>query len=100
MTKKSIIESLQKQLKSKGVNYGHFLDLITDYAAMWDTKNKLIADIRRRGVIVTTHLGHRPNPSIKEVAGLNKQMLALLREIGLTEDASMYGGGDDEDDRL
>lgn len=51
-SKKDAVEkSLMEQLALKGASLDCFEDLISDYMAMWRTKNALIKDIKTRGVM-------------------------------------------------
>lgn len=96
-----VLNSLLEQLAIKGASVDCFEDLIQDYMSLWDTKNALIADISIRGVMFKdkSSVGiemMKNNPSVKELVMVNKQMLMLLKELGLsTENAA---GGDPDDD--
>lgn len=96
-----IYASLMEQLAFKDASVDCFEDLIQDYMSLWDTKNALIADIRKRGVMYkdVSSVGvemMKNNPSVKELVMVNKQMLMLLKELDLsTENAA---GGDPDDD--
>lgn len=91
MTKTDIETSLLKQLASKGAEVSHFTDMIGDYVSLWKVKNKLISDINKRGVTFKdfSSVGiemMKNNPSVKELVGVNRQMLMILRELGLNTD--------------
>jgi len=47
--REQIRQDLTDQLERQGVYGQHYLDLIEDYMALWDTKNALIGDIKKRG---------------------------------------------------
>lgn len=84
-----IRESLQAQLRGKGAAQPHFLDLTEDYLRLWDVKEALVEDIRKRGVSYTDYSStgvpmQKNNPSVKELHGTNRQMLSILKELGLT----------------
>ena len=99
ISKAGVREELVKQLILKRANIDPFVSLIDDYAAMWGIKSDLIRDIRKYGSVLTDNLTGarvRNNPSVKELVGINKQMLSLLKELGLS--TSNVGG--DEDDAL
>ena len=87
--KKTLIkESLIKQLKEKGTEANHYLDLIDDYMSMWDIKKKLIKDIEKRGVSIKyqngpNQWGYKKNDSIAELIKTNGQMLKILNELDL-----------------
>ena len=93
-------ESLLTQLEAKGASLACYIDLIDDYMSFWDTKGKLIRDIRKRGVTYTdvSSVGvemQKNNPSVKELSMVNRQMLSILKEMGInTSNASV----DDDDD--
>lgn len=58
---------------------------------LWDVKTKLSADIKNRGVTYKdfSSVGiemQKNNPSVKELVMVNKQMLSLLKELGLSTD--------------
>jgi len=89
LREKNIKSSLLNQLKWKGVNSEHFLDLIEDYISLWGIKNRIIEDIKTRGVMYEdfSSVGikmMKNNPSVKELVAINKQMLSLLKELELT----------------
>ncbi len=97
--KTRILESLQAQLAVKGNYLEHYNDLLKDYIALWETKNLLIKDIKKRGVVYTdvSAAGHemmKNNPSVKELVAVNRQMLTILKELKLTTDEMV--GEDDE----
>ena len=55
MAKKTDIKNdLLDQLERNGVYGNHYIDLVNDYMALWDVKNKLIKDIKEKGVSKTT----------------------------------------------
>lgn len=101
MTKKSIREALLSQLKENGALRDHYEDLVADYMAFWDTKKALIKDIKDRGVTYKdfSSVGvemQKNNPSVKELVMVNRQMLSLLKELGLSAEKVAGGGEDDE----
>ena len=51
--RKEIKKDLFDQLERNGTFGRFFEDLIEDYMKLWDTKNKLLEDIERRGVSVS-----------------------------------------------
>ena len=101
-TKAQIKASLIKQLETKGANVAHFIDLIYDYLELYDTKKKLQTDIKKRGVSyeTTSASGYeiiKQNQSVKDVVAVEKQMLSILKEMGLTTDAPTGNDVIDED---
>jgi P27 family predicted phage terminase small subunit len=86
--REQIRQDLIDQLERQGVYGRHYLDLVEDYMALWDTKNDLIRDIKERGVMVRyqngqNQWGHKKNDSVDNLVKVNKQMLMLLKELGL-----------------
>lgn len=101
-----IKKDLIDQLERNGVYGKHYLDLINDYMALWDIKNKLIKDIKDRGVSVRwetynkdgeiVQSGYKKNESISELNKTNGQMLKILSELGIKPSRS--DGDPDESD--
>lgn len=89
MAKKTDIKKdLIDQLERNGVLGSHYLDLVDDYMALWEIKNKLIKDIKVRGVSIRWcngggQEGYKKNDSISELNKTNAQMLKVLNELGL-----------------
>jgi len=80
--------SLLNQLKNKEVDIECFIDLIDDYMALWDIKSDLDVSIKKNGVSYVDYTATgseiiKSNPLIKELVDTNKQMLVLLKELGL-----------------
>lgn len=99
--KKVVHDSLLQQLTIMGADVGFFVDMLDDYMALWEIKGKLEEDIQNRGVVYTdkSSVGvqmQKNNPSVKEIVMINKQMLSILREMGLSTDKV----GSDADDEL
>ena len=100
MTKTQVRESLIRQLTEAGANREHFMDLISDYMELWTVKEGLIKDIKSRGVTYqdyssTGTLVWKNNPSVKELVLVNRQMMLLLKELGLSTQ-NLGGGGEDD----
>lgn len=91
--KSQIKQDLIDQLERQGIYGQHYLDLVNDYMALWDIKNKLIKDIKERGVSIRWEIynrdgevvqsGYKKNESIAELNKTNAQMLKILSELGL-----------------
>ena len=97
--RKIIKQELLDQLDHNGTYGKHYIDLIDDYMGLWDTKNKLLADIKERGVIApyTNANGtvtQKKNESVELLIRVNAQMLKLLDALGVTPSAT--GGDEDE----
>lgn len=105
-TKKIIREGIKKdlldQLERNGIFGNHYLNLIDDYISLWEIKEKLIKDIKKRGVSVYWcngggQEGYKKNDSIAELNKTNAQMLKILSELGLKAEKQERGEGDDEE---
>jgi len=101
-SKAKIKESLIKQLEVKKANVPHFYDQICDYLELYDTKKLLQKDIKKRGVSYETTSASgikimKQNQSVKDLVAVQKQMLSMLREMGLTTDAPTGAEMIDED---
>jgi hypothetical protein len=71
--------------------------------ALYDIKNKLIRDIKERGVSVKyqngpNQWGHKKNDSVSELVRTNAQMLRILDELGLR--AADFQAVDDDDEEM
>ena len=100
--KAKIKESLVKQLEVKKANVAHFYDLILDYLVLYDTKKALQKDIKKRGVSYKTLSANgyeieKQNQSVKDLVAVEKQMMSMLKEMGLTTDAPTGCEEADED---
>lgn len=88
--KKDIENSLIAILQRSGHEEEFYLDLINDYMKLWGIKNKLLADIAKRGVVYFDKSStgvemQKNNPSTKELMLVNRQMLQILEKLGLTD---------------
>lgn len=91
---KKIKDSLIKQLEDKEANVEHFKSLIDDYIWYWNQERAMQKDIRVRGRTYTAVSAagkeyEKDNPSVKNATLYNKQMLAILKELGLTTEHVM-----------
>lgn len=96
-----IENSLLEQLAMLGAMKEHYIDLIRDYMGLWKTKNELRDDLDQRGAVYITESSigteiMKNNPSVKDLVMVNKQMLSLLKELGL----NTTNVGDGEVDEL
>lgn len=99
-SKKAIRESLMNQLKAKGADVAHFESLVDDYIFLHDQVQDMQRDIRMRGrswTIITPKgaESEQENPAVRMVPQYNRQMLQLLREMGLTTDDAPADGKDE-----
>lgn len=88
----SIRADLLDQLERTSVVGRFYVDLVDDYMALWDVKNKLIEDIEERGVSVywqngESQHGYKKNDSVSELQRTNNQMLRLLDHLGIKPSA-------------
>jgi hypothetical protein len=102
MAKANIIkESLIKQLKSKGADVEHLIDLINKYMWYWKQEQEMQKDIKKRGRTYTAispsgKSYEKDNPSVKNALLFNKQQLLILEKLGLTAETVIK----DDDDEL
>ncbi len=99
---KKVKESLIEQLVIRNLDQEFFSDMIKDYMSLWGVKNKLVADIKKRGINYkdyssTGKLMWKSNPSVKELVLVNRQMLSILKELKITTDV-IDPDGENEDD--
>nr|DAQ35604.1 MAG TPA: terminase small subunit [Caudoviricetes sp.] len=83
--RKKIMEDLLDQLERCGTVGTYYTDMVTDYMKLWDTKNRLIADIEDRGVIVSSVSQSIVNNikkagPISELVEQNSKMLEMASE--------------------
>lgn len=98
MKRVQVRNDLLQQLQAHGKVGKHFEDLVNDYCSLWDVKTQLVKDIKTRGVMYKDYSSvgvevMKNNPSTKELVMVNRQMLAILKDLGLntaevTEDDS------------
>lgn len=86
--KMQIKQDLLDQLERNGIYGQHYIDLVNDYMALWEVKNKLIKDIKEKGVQIKyqngeNQWGYKKNDSVRELTNVNNQMLRLLDSLGL-----------------
>lgn len=84
--RKDLIEQL-----GEDANSSHFKELVEDYLFMWDTVQELKYDIKERGVNIfwknsDTQYGYKRNDSVPELTRVSKQMLVLLKDLGIKAD--------------
>lgn len=100
-SKAEIKSDLLDQLERNGTNGKYYLDLVDDYMELYDTKKKLIKDIKDRGVVAKyqnseTQWGYKKNDSVDQLLKVNQQMLKLLDALGIKP--SQDGDDDDEEE--
>lgn len=99
--KEKIKESLMEQLWKKGAKIEVFEDLIYDYMSLYDVKQNLKKDIKKRGVSYETKSANgydieKQNQSVKDLVMVSKQMLLILEKLGLTTDEVVQDNDDEE----
>ena len=102
MTRAKLRKSLIEQLCGKRKPPAHYSDLVDDYLNLWETKELLQANIKEKGISYETLSASgvpivKQNPSTKEIVMVNRQMLSLLKELGLTT-GKLTSHKDDDDE--
>lgn len=100
MKKKDVGKSLLEQLKRRGPIDNYLIDVVNDYMKLWEVKDALFDDIKKRGVTYkdTNSAGllmYKNNPSTKEVIAVNKQMMSILKDLSLTAPQKKDVGADE-----
>ena len=98
-SKKIIVEDLEKQLREKGKNTPYLQSLIADYGECWETKRKLAASIRKKGISyeATSSTGkkyEKDNPAVKLIPVYLNTLMTILQKLGLQDPEQ------EEEDRL
>lgn len=88
LIREQIEADLMRQLEEKNATQEYYVDMVRDYIALFETKNKLRRDIKKRGVAIPWisregQPGHKKNDSIAELVKVNNQMLKILSDLGL-----------------
>ncbi|MDA1933039.1 P27 family phage terminase small subunit [Bacillus cereus] len=101
--KAQIKQDLLQQLENSGLYGMHYVDLVDDYMTMFDAKNKLARELKKKGPMIEwqnseSQKGVKANPATKEFRETNKRMTELLKVLGLKE--PVYEGNDDDDDDI
>lgn len=101
VTKTEIKTDLLDQLDRNGATGKYYIDLVDDYMELYDTKKKLIKDIKDRGVVAKyqnseTQWGHKKNDSVDQLLKVNQQMLKLLDALGIKPSQDGDADADEE----
>lgn len=88
ITGDDIKTALLEQAVNKGLTQDYYADLINDYMTMWVVKQRLINDIKERGVNIEykngrNQYGIKQNESVVNLTKINSQMLKILDQLGL-----------------
>lgn len=101
--KKAEIEaSILEQLKNHGGDLAVYHDLVGTFMDLYTVKERLRADIKKRGVKVETEMSTRvkkivTNESLKELMDVNQHMLLILDKLGIKPSECAGGAGIDDD---
>ena len=87
--KAEIRASLEAQLQDRGADVGCYQALLDDYMFYWEQQRKMQRSVKADGLIIDTISAQgkackKENPAVKMAALYNKQMLQILKELGLT----------------
>ncbi|MCI8506893.1 MAG: P27 family phage terminase small subunit [Lachnospiraceae bacterium] len=101
MGKSKLEQSLIRQLQEKGADVAHFRSLIRDYIWMNSQVQAMKRSIRKEGrtyqaVSAAGKAYEKENPAVKNLILYSRQMIAILREMGLTTENAVS----EEDDEL
>lgn len=91
MKKTDIKNSLLRQLKEKGADAAHFKALVEDYLFLWEQVKEMKKSIKEKGVTyeAVSAAGktyEKENPAVKNLVLYSRQMLAILKDLGLKTD--------------
>ena len=94
-------KSLIRQLEAKNACFDHFIGLVNDYCFYFETVEQLKKDILEKGVTYTSMSAsgkeyEKDNPALKLLPGYTRQMLQILKDLGLNTANVMV----EEDDEL
>lgn len=91
--RKRVEKSLRQQLVSKGADVEIFKNMIDDYMRLWDLKEMYFEDVKENGLRVDG----KENTSPKQIPIVNRQMLAILKQMDITTDNVVREDGEDND---
>lgn len=80
--RKRVERSLRQQLVAKGADVELFKNLIDDYMGLWDLKEEYFEDWKEYGLRVEG----KENTSPKQIPIVNRQMLAILKQLKIDTD--------------
>lgn len=93
--RKRVEKSLKQQLVSKGADVEIFKNMIDDYMRLWDLKEMYFEDVKENGLRVDG----KENTSPKQIPIVNRQMLAILKQLDITTE-NVVGEDGEENDAL
>lgn len=90
-------QGLLNQLRAAGRDTAVNRELVEDYVSLWVMKQWAIHDLQVRGPVITYNngggqSGTKVNPSLEHRVELSKQMIAILKLLGLVGEDAAYGG--------
>ena len=91
--RKRVEKSLKQQLVSKGADVEIFKNMIDDYMRLWDLKEMYFEDVKENGLRVDG----KENTSPKQIPIVNRQMLAILKQLDITTENVVREDGEDND---
>ena len=91
--RKRVEKSLKQQLVSKGADVEIFKNLIDDYMGLWDLKEMYFQDVKENGLRVDG----KENTSPKQIPIVNRQMLAILKQMDITTENVVREDGEEND---
>ena len=91
--RKRVEKSLRQQLVSKGADVEIFKNLIDDYMGLWDLKEMYFEDVKENGLRVDG----KENTSPKQIPIVNRQMLAILKQMDITTENVVREDGEEND---
>ena len=99
--KRRVRKSLEEQLAAKGADVDLYLDQINDYMDLWDLKESLIKDIKENGLRMmyegSTGPVEKDNPSPRQLPIVNRQMLAILKQLDISTGNIVKDGAGSDD---
>lgn len=101
-TYRDLRKSLLDNLEARGLVEEAYTDKVEEYMDFWVQRQKLEADIARRGVTVLDEKRGMPveNRSVSLAVQVSRQMLAIFAALGLKEDACAASPREEDDDAL
>ncbi len=92
-----IRQALLDQLKAADRDTAWNRDLVERYMSFWVTIQWAIQDLRTRGPVITYNngggqTGTKANPSLEQLVDCNKQMMEIIKLLGLTGENAAFGG--------
>ena len=91
--RKRVEKSLKQQLVSKGADVEIFKNMIDDYMRLWDLKEMYFEDVKENGLRVDG----KEKTSPKQIPIVNRQMLAILKQMDITTDNVVREDGEEND---